>query len=46
MAESEQNVLRANKPFGRWRWIGGIALLLIVAITILGIVVYLSLIAG
>ncbi|MGD1215632.1 MAG: AsmA-like C-terminal region-containing protein [Terriglobales bacterium] len=40
MAESEQNVLRANKPVGRWRWIGGIALLLIVAITVLGIVVY------
>ena len=40
MAESEQNFLRANKPVGRWRWIGGIGLLLIVAIIVLGIVVH------
>ena len=40
MAENEQNFLRANKPVGRWRWIGGIALLLIVAIIVLGIVVH------
>ena len=40
MAENEQNFLRANKPVGRWRWIGGIGLLLIVAIIVLGIVVH------
>src|SRR5208283_2547134 len=38
MAASAQ--IQANKPAGHWRWIGGIALLLIVAITILCIVVY------
>ena len=31
MAESEHNLLRRNKPGGRWRWLGGIALLLMVA---------------
>ena len=45
MAESEQNFpganqLRAKQPASRWRWIGGIALLFIVAIIVLGIVVH------
>jgi hypothetical protein len=30
MAESNQNPLRENKPGARWRWVGGIALVLIV----------------
>ena len=45
MAESEQdslraNRLRANQPASRWRWLGGIALLFMVAIIVLGIVVH------
>jgi hypothetical protein len=40
MSESEQNPFRRNTREGRWRWIGGVALLLIVAITVAGIVIY------
>jgi|ERR1035441_5162730 hypothetical protein len=40
MSESEQNPFRRNTREGRWRWIGGVALLLIVAITVTGIVIY------
>jgi len=40
MSESEQNPFRRNTRAGRWRWIGGVALLLIVAITVAGIVIY------
>jgi hypothetical protein len=40
MSESEQNSFRRNTREGRWRWIGGVALLLIVAITVAGIVIY------
>jgi hypothetical protein len=36
----EPNPFRRNKWRNRWRWISGIALLLIVAIAVLGIVVY------
>jgi hypothetical protein len=40
MSENPQNPHPQNKRSTRWRWIGGIALLLIVAIATLGIVVY------
>ncbi|MGA7137659.1 MAG: AsmA-like C-terminal region-containing protein [Terriglobales bacterium] len=33
MADSEQNPLRSNRPGGRWRWVGGIALALIIVFT-------------
>jgi len=40
MVESQQNPLQPEKRSGRWRWIAGIALLCLVAIAVLGIVVY------
>ena len=40
MSEKAQNPHPPNKRSIRWRWIGGIALLLIVAIATLGIVAY------
>jgi hypothetical protein len=40
MAEREQNLLRRNKPGGRWRWLGAIGLLLIVATVAVIIVIY------
>ena len=50
MAEGEQDLVRTNflptsslrksKPVGRWRWIGGIALLFMAALIVLGIVVH------
>jgi len=42
MAESEHNLLRRNKPGGRWRWLGGIALLFMVAAVAVIIVFYRS----
>ena len=40
MVESDQNPLQTKKRSGHWRWIAGIALLCLVAIAVLGIVVY------
>jgi hypothetical protein len=40
MSESEQSRLPGKRPSGRWRWVAGIGLLCLVAITILSIVVY------
>jgi hypothetical protein len=40
MAEREQNLLRRNKPGDRWRWLGAIGLLLIVATVAVIIVIY------
>jgi AsmA-like C-terminal region len=40
MSESEQNPPRRNTPVSRWRWIGGIALLLIVLSALVVIVIY------
>ena len=37
---NEQSPLPRNRPSGLWRWVGGIGLLCLVAITIFGIVVY------
>ncbi len=39
MAESEQNALRNNRSGGRWRWVGGIALVLIIVFTAAGIAI-------
>jgi hypothetical protein len=40
MSDNAQNPHPQNKRSTRWRWFGGIALLLILAIAILGVVVY------
>ena len=40
MSESDENPLQSKKRRGRWRWIAGIAVLGMVAIAVLGIVVY------
>jgi hypothetical protein len=40
MSGSEQKPARRNQPSGALRWIAAIALLFVVAITVLGIVVY------
>jgi AsmA-like C-terminal region len=40
MSESQQNSHRTKTPVSRWRWIVGIALLLIVVITAVGILIF------
>ncbi|MGB6249326.1 MAG: hypothetical protein WCC78_04535 [Terriglobales bacterium] len=40
MQESEQDPLHGNKWGGRWRWIAAIAFLFVLAIAVLGIVIY------
>lgn len=39
MTESEQNPLRKNRPARRWRWVGGILLVLIIVFTAVGIAI-------
>ena len=40
MSENEQSPLPRNRPSGLWRWVAGIGLLCLMAVTIFGIVVY------
>ena len=40
MSESQQNSHRTKTPVSRWHWIVGIALLLIVVITVVGILIF------
>ncbi len=40
MSENEQSPLPRNRPSGLWRWVAGIGLLCLVAVAIIGVVVY------